>query len=341
MSSAQRASAQDLEPPIPGHLLSDERNTIEVFRLVSNSVVFIKNTELRRTFFSRNVMEIPRGTGSGFVWDDQGHIVTNFHVVRDGNAFTVTLADGTAHDAELVGYDPNKDLAVLHIDPSGLSLKGVELGDSGDLLVGQKVLAIGNPFGLDQTLTTGVISALGREIQSVAGTTISDVIQTDAPINPGNSGGPLLDSSGQLIGVNTAIYSPSGSNAGIGFAVPASTVKRIVPQLIEYGKPKRAGLGISIIPDDLAQRWGIQGVIIRDVVRGSPADKAGLQGSRVDQQGRVYLGDIIVGIDDHQIASYDDLYTTLDGFKPGDPVTIHYLRDDAPHEVKLRLEELQ
>jgi S1-C subfamily serine protease len=291
--------------------------------------------------FSRNVMEVPQGSGSGFVWDHEGHIVTNFHVIRGGDALTATLSDGSTHEAKVVGYDPNKDIAVLKIAPPRGGLPPVTRADANELIVGQKVIAIGNPFGLDQTLTTGVVSAVGREIRSVAGTTISDVIQTDASINPGNSGGPLLDSSGRLIGMNTAIYSTSGSSAGIGFAVPVSTVNRIVPQLIEFGGVQRAGFGITLIPDDLARRWGIRGVAINEVQQGSAAAEAGLQGVSSNNRRETLLGDIIVGIEDKDVAVYDDLYTALDKLRPGDTVTVRFRRGDRLREAKVRLQQIQ
>lgn len=332
------SAAQD--PELPSYLLEDERNTINVFQRVSDSVVFITNNLRQRDIFSRNVMEVPRGSGSGFVWDRRGYVVTNAHVIQGGNAFVVTLHDGSVHEAEFVGMDQFKDLAVLRIETDDADLVPVELGDSEDLLVGQKVIAIGNPFGLDRTLTTGVISALGREIQSVAGTTISDVIQTDASINPGNSGGPLLDSAGRLIGVNTSIFSTSGSSAGIGFAVPVATVKRIVPQLVDKGRVSRAGLGVQLIEDDLARRWGVEGVIIREVVQGSAADRAGLHGSVVERR-RIRLGDIIVGIDDKDIEKYDDLYTALDLRTAGERVKVRFLRGEEEREVWVELQEIE
>jgi S1-C subfamily serine protease len=333
-----RARAQ-VEQPIPAGLLEDERNTIELFRKTARSVVFVTNTALQRDLFM-NVHEVQQGSGSGFIWDAEGHVVTNFHVVQGGTRFSVTLAEGTVYDATVVGVEPNKDLAVLRIQAPRSALVALEPGRSNELVVGQKVLAIGNPFGLDQTLTTGVISALGREITSVAGTTIQDVIQTDAAINPGNSGGPLLDSRGRLIGVNTAIMSASGSSAGIGFAVPVATVLRVVPQLIETGHVKRAGLGITFFADNLTRRWGVKGVVIRDVIAGSAADRAGLQASEVDRAGRVHIGDVIIGIDDAKIETYDDLYLALDQHQAGDQVTVRVLRDDRETSIKLRLQEL-
>jgi S1-C subfamily serine protease len=325
---------------VPPELLPSERNTIEIFREVSRSVVFITNVARRRDFFSSNVFEIPRGSGSGFIWDLDGHVVTNYHVLEGGDRFSVTLADGSVYPAEVVGIEPAKDLAVLRIDAEAAQLDPVELGDSEDLVVGQKVLAIGNPFGFDQTLTTGVISALGREIRSRANTTIDDVIQTDASINPGNSGGPLLDSSGRLIGVNTSIFSPTGANAGIGFAVPVSHVKRIVPQLIRYGKVKRAGFGISVLPDHYARRWRVRGVIVRLVEDDSVAERAGLRPLEVDRFGRVRSFDVIVRIDGREIASYSDLFAALDGREAGEEVKVAVLRDEQEFEVSMTLQAL-
>jgi len=336
------AQSTQSDPPIPPGLLTEERNTIEIFRRTSRAVVFIINNQLvRRDFFSLNAVEVPRGSGSGFVWDTRGHIVTNFHVVQGGSSYTVTLADGSKYDAEMVGAEPNKDLAVLRIKAPAASLQPLDRGNSEHLVVGQKVLAIGNPFGLDQTLTTGVISALGREIKSVNETTITDVIQTDASINPGNSGGPLIDSSGKLIGLNTAIYSPSGGSAGIGFAVPVSVIERVVPQLLEFGHVRRAGLGVSLVPDNYARRWGVQGVIIQATARNGAAARAGLRGVTVDRVGNVQLGDIIVGIEGRVIKSYDDMYQALETRRAGERVTIRTRRDDRERDVQVVLQELE
>jgi S1-C subfamily serine protease len=321
----------------PGWLLEDERNTIDVFGENAESVVFIRNVKVQYNPWVRDNTEVQQGTGSGFVWDRDGHIVTNYHVVRGGERFIVTFADGTSYDAEPVGGDVNKDLAVLRVDEPGISLNPVERGDSDALLVGQKVLAIGNPFGLDQTLTTGVISALGREIRSLANVPIVDVIQTDASINPGNSGGPLLDSRGQLIGVNTAIINRTGANVGIGFAVPVNTVERIVPQIIRTGRTQRAGLGIGIVSTRDMARLGVEGVGVREVVRGSPASRAGIEPLRQDRRGRVY-GDVIIALEGESIRGYDDLYKLLDGFEPGERVEIRVLRDlQEELEFELRL----
>jgi protease Do-like 1, chloroplastic len=329
------------ERPLPTGLLEDERNTIDIFRRTSPSVVFVMNAALRRDAFTLNVVEVPQGSGSGFVWDSDGHVVTNFHVVQNGNAFSVTLADGKQYDAKLVGVEPYKDLAVLKIEASSEHLQPLELGDSNTLVVGQKVLAIGNPFGLDQTLTTGIISAIGREMKSVAGTTIQDVIQTDASINPGNSGGPLLDSEGRVIGLNTAIYSPSGASAGIGFAVPVAAMKRVLPELIQTGKVTRAGLGVELLPDYYAQRLGVDGVIIRSVQQGGAADRAGLKGIQRVSWGQIEFGDVIVAVDGKTVRSFDDLYTALDPHKPGDRVSVRVRDNSHERNVNITLQEVQ
>ena len=330
------------ELPLPPGLLEDERNTIDIFRRMSRSVVFVTNKQLRRDIFTRNEFEVPAGSGSGFVWDANGHVVTNFHVVADGTSFTVTLADKKEYDAELVGAEPFKDLAVLKIQaPRNVlaDLKFIEPGDSERLLVGQKVVAIGNPFGLDQTLTTGVISALGREIKSMRNTTIHDVIQTDASINPGNSGGPLLDSGGRLIGVNTAIFSTSGASAGIGFAVPVSVVKRVVPQLITRGRVTRAGIGVVPFSDDVGRRFG--GLPIQDVPARGGAARAGLKGATMDRYGRVQLGDVILAVDGKRVATFDDLYLALENRNPGESVRVRYRRGDRELEVNVVLQAIE
>jgi S1-C subfamily serine protease len=327
-------------PPTSRALLEDERNTIEVFRRTSASVVFVRNTEVVLGLFNLNATEVPRGTGSGFVWDERGHIVTNQHVIQGGNRFAVTLSDGSTHEAQLVGSAPRKDLAVLKIDPRGADLVPLEAGDSRGLLVGQKVLAIGNPFGLDGSLTTGVISALGREIRSQAGTVIEDVIQTDASINPGNSGGPLLDSNGRVIGVTTGIFSTSGSSAGVGFAVPVATLSRLVPQLIEHGRVRWPGLGVTLLPDHLAARWGVEGVVVRQVLRGSPAKLAGLQGIKVDARGDVLSFDLITEVGDRRIYEAADLIDALDDYEVGDVVKVRFTRDGESWEANIELAAL-
>lgn len=324
----------------PSWLLEGERNTIDVFRENAASVVFIRNVKVEYNPWSRDQTEVAQGTGTGFVWDLDGHIVTNYHVVRGGERFIVSFADGTSYDAEPVGGDITKDLAVLRIDPQGIELNPVERGESDQLLVGQKVLAIGNPFGLDQTLTTGVISALGREIRSLSNAPIVDVIQTDASINPGNSGGPLLDSRGLLIGVTTAIINRTGANVGIGFAVPVNTVNRIIPQIIDTGRTSRAGLGIGIIADQSLAHLGVAGVGVREVQQGTQASVVGIEPLRQDRRGRVY-GDIIVSIDGSAISGYDDLYKLLDAYEPGTEVQVSVLRDlQEELDFKLKLIDL-
>jgi S1-C subfamily serine protease len=323
-----------------GDLAADEQATIELFRQASPSVVYITSLALKRDFFSLNLFEIPQGTGSGFIWDQDGHIITNFHVIQGASGARVTLADHSVWDAQLVGATPDQDLAVLYIPAPRNRLKPMAVGTSTDLLVGQKVFAIGNPFGLDQTLTTGIISALGREITAVTGRTISDVIQTDAAINPGNSGGPLLDSAGRLIGVNTAIYSPSGSSAGIGFAVPVDTVNHVVPQLIRHGRVIRPGLGVRIANDATSHRMGLSGVLIMQVNPGSTAETAGLRGTRRDSQGRLILGDVIVSIEGERVQSTDDLMNTLDKYKVGDSVSVGIIREDQRLTLSVTLQAL-
>ncbi len=340
IASAPAASAADY-PPIPDYVLGHERNTIEVFRKAADSVVFVTNERVQRSVRTFNATKVPQNTGSGVVWDDQGHVLTNFHVIQAGNAFSVTLKDGSVHPAQVVGWDANKDLAVLKLDVNPARLAPVTRGRSANLVVGQEVLAIGNPFGLDHTLTVGVISALGREIQSIAGTTIEDVIQTDASINPGNSGGPLLDSKGRMVGVNTQIVSRSGQSAGIGFAVPIDTIERIVPQLIEFGKVRRAGLGVRILPDMYARRWNIEGVIVREVYPDSPAAQAGLLSMTVDPRGTVTSYDVIIGIGDDNIRTFDDLYQALDGRQPGETIRVRYVRGGKQFEKNMRLQEIE
>jgi S1-C subfamily serine protease len=323
-----------------GDLAQDEKTAVEIFKNVSLSVVYITSIELRRDFFSLNIYEIPKGTGSGFVWDKEGRIVTNFHVIKDASRVEVILADNTRWKAVLVGTTQDKDLAVLKISAPAEKLRPIPVGDSRNLLVGQKVFAIGNPFGLDQTMTSGIVSALGREIHSDTGRTIQGVIQTDAAINPGNSGGPLLDSAGLLIGVNTAIYSPSGASAGIGFAVPVEIVNRVVPEIIRHGRVIKPGIGITIAHQRLAERLGIKGVLIINVQNGSSAEASGLKGTR--QQGaEIILGDIIVSINNKPIESYDDLKNEFDKYKVGDMLPLGILRDGKSLTIPVRLEEVQ
>jgi len=319
-----------------GDLAQDEQNTIELFREVSPSVVYITTIALRRNLFSLNAVEIPQGTGSGFIWDDAGRVVTNYHVVSDANKIEVTMADNSTWEAVLVGAAPDKDLAVLQIDAPKSLLHPIPVGGSFELLVGQKVFAIGNPFGLDQTITSGIISALGRGIKSVTGRTIHDMIQTDAAINPGNSGGPLLDSAGRLIGVNTAIFSPSGAYAGIGFAVPVDEVNRVIPQLIRNGKLIKPGIGASLADARLVKRLGIEGILVLGVEQGGAAHKAGLRPTK--QYGNeIVLGDIIKGIAGVKVKNYDDIRTELERYSVGDEVIVNIIRDGMEKDLLLKL----
>ena len=323
-----------------GELFSGEKSTIALFRQASPAVVNITAIGVQRDLFTLNLYQIPQGTGSGFVWDTRGNIITNFHVIQNADTAQVTLADQSNWKARVVGVAPDKDLAVLRIDAPANRLPPIPIGTSKDLQVGQSVFAIGNPFGLDQTLTTGVISALNREIESVTRRPIQGVIQSDAAINPGNSGGPLLDSAGRLIGVNTAIYSPSGASAGIGFAIPVDTVNRIVPELIRSGKVTRPGLGVQIADEQIAQRLGVSGVLVVDVAKGSAASRAGIQPTRRDAEGRLRLGDIIVAIDGKKVTTSNDLFLLLEKYQIGDAVTISMLRDGKTIQAKVTLEAL-
>lgn len=321
-----------------GSLAQDEKSTIELFKLVSPSVVYITSIAVQRDFFSFRALEIPQGTGSGFVWDENGYIVTNFHVIKDAQSAEVTLADSSTWKAKLVGFEPDKDLAVLKIGAPKRLLRAITVGTSSDLEVGQKVFAIGNPFGFDQTLTTGVISGLGREIESVTRRPIQGVIQTDAAINPGNSGGPLLDSSGRLIGINTAIVSPSGAYAGIGFAVPVDVVNRMVPQIIRYGKVQKPVLGVTIAEDHVVKRLGVAGVLIFTVKPGGAADKAGVRPTRRDRRGRIVLGDLIVAVDNKKVSDSKDLFRILDTHNIGDMVRLRIRRPDGEINLDVRLQ---
>ncbi|MEJ6615091.1 MAG: trypsin-like peptidase domain-containing protein [Saprospiraceae bacterium] len=319
------------------HIVTEEEATIKLFEESAPSVVFITTSTVRQDYWSRNVTEIPAGNGSGFIWDREGHIVTNYHVIEKADKAQVTLSDQTTWDAELIGIEPNKDLAILKIKAPDTKLKPIPVASSHDLRVGQSVFAIGNPFGLDQTLTTGVISALGREIQSIGGRPIRGVIQTDAAINPGNSGGPLLDSNGRLIGVNTMIYSPSGASAGIGFSIPADEVNWVVPDIIQYGEVRRPILGINLVAEQHTQRLNMEGALILDVVPDSPADKFGLQATEKDLRGNIILGDLITQINNEVISTNADLFLALEKYNPGDTVRVGYIRKDEVKSVNLIL----
>jgi len=318
---------------LPEGLTAEEEHNIQLFEQAAPSVCFITTSSIRRNYYNRNVQEIPTGSGSGFVWDRDGHIVTNFHVIQNADKATVTLSDGTTYEARTIGTAPEKDLAVLKIEAPREKLRPIPIGGSRNLRVGQSVYAIGNPFGLDQTLTTGVVSALGREINSVAGIPIKDVIQSDAAINPGNSGGPLLNSSGRLIGVNTAIYSPSGASAGIGFSIPVDVVAWVVPDLIQYGQVNRPLIGVELA----RPLRGIEGAVVLDVVKGSPAEVAGIQATKMDDYGNVLLGDVITAINNDPITSNSDLYLALEKYKVGDQVTVTIRRKDRELKLPVRL----
>ena len=321
-----------------GSLAEDEQNNIEVFKAASVSTVHITTLELARGFSPLDVFQIPKGTGSGFIWDDRGHVVTNFHVIQGSSGARVTLSDQSTWRAALVGAFPDRDIAVLRIDAPKDKLKPIAIGTSKDLQVGQKVYAIGNPFGLDQTLTTGIISALNREIESLTQRTIQGVIQTDAAINPGNSGGPLLDSAARLIGVNTAIFSPSGAFAGIGFAIPVDEVNRIVPRLIRDGKLIRPSLGIQAAPPQLSAVLGIKkGVAVLGVLPDSPAQAAGIRPFQRSPTGDIIAGDVITAIDGKPVANIDDLLNVLEQHQPGDTVKVTVLREGKTVEVPVQL----
>lgn len=320
----------------------DEANTTEIFRKASPAVVFVTKTELRRrSMFSLDVLEIPSGSGSGFVWDKNGLVVTNFHVVAGASALRVTLQDGSEHEAELIGVAPEKDLAVLRLLDPPEDLVSLPLGDSTELSVGRKVLAIGNPFGLDTTLTTGVVSALGREIRAPSNRRIRGVIQTDAAINPGNSGGPLLNSLGQLVGVNTAIYSPSGASAGIGFAIPVNTVREVVPQLIAYGRILRPIMGLELASDRWTRRYGIEGLPVVRVYPGLPAAEAGVRGAWRSSRGDIRLGDVIVAMDGKKVRSSDDYLSIMEKHRAGDEVSVTLRFGEDEREVTVELAESQ
>jgi S1-C subfamily serine protease len=321
--------------------IEDERNTIAVFRATAPAAVFVTQKRVVMDYWGSKA-EVAAGSGSGFVWDKQGHIVTNFHVIQNARSVTVTLQDQSTHEAVLRGAEPRKDIAVLKINVPGDKLVPISLPDKKAVLeVGQKAIAIGNPFGLDHTLTVGVISALGRSVDGIGGVEIRDMVQTDAAINPGNSGGPLFDSGGRLIGMNTAIFSKSGASAGVGFAVPVSTIQRVVPQIIKTGRAEQVGLGIRIDVDQrFERRSGIRGVVVISVQPDSPAAKAGLRGVETTARG-VSIGDIIVGIDQTAINDYDDLYNTLDAHQPGDKVKLKVRRGNKVVEMETALVVVQ
>jgi len=332
--------AAESRPVMPrGPLWESERATIELFENAAPSVVFISRYQMMGDpFFGLNVSEVHAGTGSGFVWDEQGHIVTNYHVAADARRLVVTFPDQSSFEAEVVGTYADKDLAVLRVQAPRTLLRPLPLGTSADLRVGQAVFAIGNPFGLDNTLTTGIVSALNREMFSPTGRKIQDVIQTDSAINPGNSGGPLLDSSGRLIGVNTMIVSSTGSFAGIGFAVPVDAVNRVVPELIKNGHYVRPGLGVALLREDLTRRHFERGVVIGRIEPLSGAEEAGLLGTYRTRRGELVFGDLILAIDGETTADADALIDTLEQYQVGTQVQVTVQRDGDTFQVPVVLQ---
>jgi S1-C subfamily serine protease len=323
-------------------LMADEQAVIGLFEAAKGSVVFISTQERVLDYWTRNVMTVPRGTGSGFIWDEQGHVVTNLHVVQGGSQAIVKLADGRDFEAEFVGASAVHDIAVLRIKTPKKAPAPIPVGSSHDVQVGQKVFAIGNPFGLDWTLTTGIVSALDRSLTGEDGRVIQHLIQTDAAINPGNSGGPLLDSAGRLIGMNTAIFSPSGASAGIGFAVPVDTINRVAPELITKGSYAPPGLGIEV--DDvlsraIARQFGVAGAAVFRVRQGGTGARAGLRGVRMGPRDSIIPGDVIVAVDGKEVDSGALLAARLDDHKPGDTVRLTVWREGKQLELQAQLQQ--
>jgi S1-C subfamily serine protease len=336
-----RNAADPREITPRGELAGDERATIDLFERSRNSVVFITTKQAVVDFWSRNVMSVPRGTGSGFIWDDAGHIVTNFHVIQGASEASIKLVDGRSFQASLVGVSPEHDIAVLKIRIGFKGARPIPIGTSGDLKVGQRVYAIGNPFGLDWTLTSGIVSALNRSITEDDGRLLEHLIQTDAAINPGNSGGPLLDSAGRLVGMNTAIYSPSGAAAGIGFAVPVDTVNRVVPSIVRDGHYEQPSIGIRVderLNERLEEVTGIEGAFVLRVAEGSSAEEAGLKAARISREGEFIGGDIIVSVNGRKIDSVSRLLATLDDYRIGNTVRLGVKRGNKLIELPVRLQ---
>lgn len=324
-----------------GDLAQDEQATIELFSQASPSVVFITTKQRVMNLWTRDILNVPRGTGSGFIWDELGHVVTNHHVIKGASEASVRLNDGRSYNAVLIGASPMHDLAVLRISVAFDRPPPVPIGTSGDLKVGQKTFAIGNPFGLDYSLTSGLVSALDRSLTENNGVTIEHLIQTDAAINPGNSGGPLLDSAGRLIGINTAIFSPSGAYAGIGFAVPVDTVNRVVPQLISQGQYLPPDLGITVDEDlnqALSTQLGIKGVLILQVKPGSAAEAAGLQGTRLLPNGNLIPGDVVLAVNGQAISTPHQMLDVLDHYNIGDQVILRIWRSGNQLDVPVVLQ---
>lgn len=332
--------------PIAAARTEDEQNNIDVYRRVSPGVVNITSVVMTRDFFLNPTPQ--EGAGSGVIVDSQGYILTNNHVIKDARRLEVTLSNGAKKPAKLVGADPDSDLAVIKIEASRGELTAVPMGDSSELHVGQKVLAIGNPFGLGETLTTGIISSLGRSIRSESGVQIEDVIQTDASINPGNSGGPLLNSDGKIIGINTAIISPTGASVGIGFAIPINIARRIMPELISKGYVSYPWIGATIYPliPGMARLLNLKvdrGAMIVEVARGGPADSAGIKGADRSVQVGNYLlpagGDVVTGFNDKPVDSSDQLIRLIREHRPGDVVDLKVFREGSFKNIKVKLGE--
>ena len=336
VSFAEQAPANISDPSA----VSDEQNNIEIYKAVSPGVAFINTTSYSQDWWGNE--QEGKGNGSGSVIDANGDILTNFHVVENAQKLTVSFGGDKVYPAKLVGSDPDTDLAVIKIDPPATGLTVVPLGDSDKLTVGQKVLAIGNPFGLDRTLTTGVISGLQRPIRARNNRPIDAAIQTDASINPGNSGGPLLDKFGRMIGINSQILSPAGGSVGVGFAVPVNMAKRVVPQLIQFGEVRRPKLGANLLSVSSLGEQGVRlpvasGLVVRNVVPGLSAANAGLKGLSQDPTGSVTLGDIIVSIDGEKMDDSDDLFRYLDKKQIGDTIQVQVYRNGANATIAVRL----
>lgn len=326
------------EPARTDHgLLSEETHRIEAFRRACPSVVQVSALRIRRDPARFNILEIPYGLGTGIVWDREGHIVTNAHVIGEADELRVVFKSGASWIARVVDIDPNQDIALLEIDASELSLTPVELGTSADLRVGQTVLAVGNPFGFDHSLSVGVVSALGREIQSDSGPALHGLIQTDAAINPGNSGGPLLDGGGKLVGINTALVSPSGAFAGIGFAVPVDRVREAIAQFLALRPAERLGIGIRAADDGWARELGLSGVLVLELLPGGPAELAGLRPTRTDADGNLELGDLIIAVEEQVVRTRADLARALDGRAAGEEVALTLRRGTTEDSLRVRL----
>ncbi len=335
--SGLNPNAQPRPVTVRGSLSELEQANIKIYKESSPCLVYVTNLTEQSNLFGLSDVQ-PKGVGSGFVWDQHGHIVTNYHVVKGGNAAQVTLSDHSSYPAKQIWAYPEKDIAVVWINAPKSKLRPIPVGTSHDLQVGQIVYALGDPFGLDQTMTTGIVSALGRNIEAGEGPPIKGAIQTSAAINPGNSGGPLLDSAGRLIGMNTAILSPSGGFAGIGLAIPVDDINQVVPQLIRHGKVIRPRLGVELAVGRQAENLGVEkGALILQVVPGGPAAKAGLKGVQHTKGGHIQMGDVIVALDGKPIKDAQDLRSALDAYKVGDEVTLTIIRDGKEQDVKVTL----